>query len=456
MAETRPFRGIRYTHAPSEKPGGAGDLALNLCPPFDVITQELQKELYERSPFNIVRLELARRGLTEDPYLSAAETQREWMASGVLRRDEEPSVYVTEETFEFAGQRLVRGGVITAVRLEEYDREVVLPHENTRTEWVNDRVRLMGAAQANYSPLLMVYRDDMRSTVGGIVRAVAGGQPTLSVKPPDMSALRMWRVTDPGTQQVISDSLADSQLFIADGHHRYEAALRYRSLIRSGREVGHNESINYRMVLLVSVDEPGLITRGYHRAIVKPAEDELGELKRLLRTLFNLEPWSPQAGPAARSAGGSSASRPGGSSGGSTREIAVAFADALGGRRGSEVVFGVIGLEPGSYHIATARDLAPARDLLEDSEYSRLHDLVINPAIATQRRDGVVDVQHDLVRVLESVQSGEAAIAFAMRPVPMQEFIGIVTRGWRLPPKATNFFPKPSAGAVLQTLEGDL
>lgn len=437
MAEIRPFRGIRYTHAPGT---GAGDLALNLCPPFDVITPALQKELYERSPHNIVRLELARRGLTEDPYLSAAETQREWMSTGVLKRDEEPSVYVTEETFQFAGQTVVRRGFIGALRLEEYDREVVLPHERTRTEWVNDRVKLMGAAQANYSPLLMVYRDDLRSTVGSIVRAVAGGEPTLSVAPPDLSALRMWRVTDPGTLHVLGNSLSDSQMFIADGHHRYEAALRYRSLIRSGREVGPDESINYRMVLLVSVDEPGLTTRGYHRSIENPTKPELAELKWLLRDRFTLDPWTP----------------PVELQGSDTVAIANAFSETLGNRQGSEVVFGIFGLEPGKYHIATGRDLPDAGNLLEDSEYSRLHDLVINPAVAPDRRDTVVNVQYDLVRVLESVQSGEAQLAFAMRPVPMSEFIGIVTRGWRLPPKATNFYPKPSAGAVLQTLEGDL
>lgn len=433
MAEIRPFRGIRYAHSPGN---GTADLALNLCPPFDVITPALQKELYERSDHNIVRLELARRGLSDDPYLSAAETQREWTKSGVLKRDVEPSVYVTEETFTFAGQKQVRRGVITALRLEEYDRDIVLPHENTRAEWVKDRVRLMGVAQANYSPLLMVYRDDLRSTVGGMVRAISGGEPTIRVEPPDQSALRMWRVTDPGTQQVLAASLAESQMFIADGHHRYEAALRYRSLIRSGREVAHDESINYRMVMLVSVDEPGLITRGYHRAIEKPTEAEIAEIKRLVRAHCDLEPWNPPSG--------------------SNDQVSQSFAGVLGSREGSEVVFGVIGLEQGSFHIARARNLPEEESLLKNSEYSRLHDMFIDPAVQEERRDEVVDVQHDLARVLESVQNGDAGIAFAMRPVPMQEFIGIVTRGWRLPPKATNFFPKPSAGAVLQTLEGDL
>lgn len=433
MAEIRPFRGIRYAHSPT---GGGIDLASNMCPPFDVITPALQQDLYARSPHNIVRLELARRGLAEDPYLSAAETQREWMASGVLQRDEQPSVYVTEETFDFAGETLIRRGFTCALRLEEYDRYVVLPHENTRAEWVKDRVKLMGVAQANYSPLLMVFRDDLRSTVGGIVSAVAGGEPTLTVHPPDQSALRMWRVTDPGTQDVLASALADSQIFIADGHHRYEAALRYRSLIRSGREVEHDESINYRMVSLVSVDEPGLITRGYHRMIENATDDENTRLKAELRRWFDLEDWAPPPG--------------------SPEVVAQAFSVALGSRSGSDVVFGVAGLEPGRFHIARGRDLPEAENLLMGSEYSRLHDIVINPAVEKERRDEVVNVQHDLGRVLECVGNGRASLAFAMRPVPMQEFIGIVTRGWRLPPKATNFFPKPSAGAVLQTLEGNL
>jgi uncharacterized protein (DUF1015 family) len=430
MVEIRPFRGIRYD------PAVAGDLARNVCPPFDVITPALQKDLYARSPYNIVRLELARRGLGDDPYDSAAENEREWVKSGALRRDEEPSLYVTEETFEFAGQTMVRRGFICAVRLEEYDREVVLPHEGTRTEWVQDRVKLMGASKANYSPLLTVFRDDLRNTVGGIVRAVAGGEPTLSIKPPDLPALRMWRVTDPGTQDVLASSLSESQIFIADGHHRYEAALRYRSSIRSGREVAHDESINYRMSLLVSVDEPGLITRGYHRTIDSPSPGELSMLRSQVGRLFELERWEPPEG-------GNGA-------------VANAFSDALGVRGDSEMVFGIIGLEPGSYHIARARSLPKAETLLEGSEYSRLHDLVINPSVSEGRRDAVIGMQHDLARVTECVRSGDSALAFVMRPIPMSEFIGIVTRGWRLPPKATNFFPKPSAGAVIQTLDGDL
>ncbi|MEK9676435.1 MAG: DUF1015 domain-containing protein, partial [Chloroflexota bacterium] len=160
MAEIRPFKAVRYN------PDIAGDVSMHICPPFDVITPKLQQELYERSEYNIVRLELTRRGLTDDPYEQAATTRQEWTKSGVLKQDEAFSIYVTEEEFEYQGQKLFRRGFVSAVRLEDYDQQVILPHEGTRSEWVADRVKLMGAAQSNYSPLLVIYRDDLRSSVG--------------------------------------------------------------------------------------------------------------------------------------------------------------------------------------------------------------------------------------------------------------------------------------------------
>ena len=113
MAEIQPFRAVRYN------PEVAGDVSLNVCPPFDVITPHLQQELYARSPYNIVRLELARRGLAEDPYEKAAETAQAWTDSGVLKHEETPSIYVTEEEFQYQGQTLLRRGFVAAVRLED-------------------------------------------------------------------------------------------------------------------------------------------------------------------------------------------------------------------------------------------------------------------------------------------------------------------------------------------------
>ena len=427
MADIKPFRGIRYN------PAVAGSLGLNVSPPFDMITPALQRDLYERSDYNIVRLELARRRLGGDPYASAAESQQRWMGAGALTRDDEPSVYVTEERFSFLGSEYVRRGVIAAVRVEEYDRNVVLPHEYTRQEWVLDRVRLMGVAGYNYSSLLVLFRDDLRSTVGGIIRAVAGGKPTATAAPPDMPELRMWRLSDPGTIEVLANSFAQNQLFIADGHHRYEAALRFRSRIRSEREVDPGESINYRMMMLVSVSEPGLVTRGYHRTVQNASDSELSTITSLLRERTTLTEWGPGDATAA-----------------------TQFADSLANMTGDEAVFGVYGLEKGVCHVARLEPAPRDANELERSEYSRLHELLFRQTVSPEREAEIVSFSYEPERAMQAVDDGEAQLAIIMRPVPMSEFMGIVTRGWRLPPKATNFHPKPSAGSVIQSLHGPL
>ena len=425
MADIQPFRAVRYNF------DIAGDVSLHVCPPFDVITPELQHELYDRSPYNIVRLELARRGLSDDPYERAAETAQTWKDSGVLKHDEEPSIYVTEEEFEYRGRILRRRGFIAGVRLEDYDQEVVLPHEGTRSEWVADRVRLMGTAQSNYSPLLVIYRDDLRFSVTNLVRAIAGGEPTVVFKPPDMPQLRMWRVTDTGTINVIQSVLRDSEIFIADGHHRYEAALRYRSAVRAEREVGYDESVNFRMMLLVSFDEPGLITRGYHRLVESATNNELADLVKSIEETCHIDEWDPPRDL-------------------STTEQIEQFVIELGERKDDEVVFGLYGKEPGKFHIATMKSPPQARNALEYSEYSYLHSHVIQAAVDVEREEQIISPHHDAGLIAHRIDNGEAQMAFIMRPVPLNEFVSIVTRGWRLPAKTTNFFPKPPAGAVIQ------
>ena len=428
MVEIQPFRAMRYN------PEFSGDVSLNVCPPFDVITPQLQHELYGRSRYNIVRLELARRGLAKDPYEKAAETAEKWVHSGVLTHENVPSIYVTEEEFIFQGEKLFRRGFVAAVRLEDYDQKVVLPHEGTRSEWVADRVNLMRAAQSNYSPLLSIFRDDLRSSVGNLLRAIAGAEPTTVFTPPDMPQLRVWRVSDPGTIKVFQDTLKDSEVFIADGHHRYEAALRYRGSVRAEREVDHLESINYRMMLMVSFDEPGLITRGYHRLVESATKEEFVSILNSIDMACDLEEWFPKQ-----------------SIRKSTQDQLEEFSLSLGHRTNEEVVFGLMWKEPGKFHIARMKKPPPANNALEKSEYSYLHSHIIGDVIPDEREEAIVSPHHDSGLIARQIESGQARMAFIMRPVPLDEFVSIVTRGWRLPPKATNFYPKPLAGAVIQT-----
>ena len=261
MAQLRPFKGIRYNQDKS------GDLTKNVCPPFDSISDTLRKKLYEISEYNTVRLELGSRGMDEDPYFSAAEIQNSWIKQGVLVQDDSPSIYVTEEEFKFGDQVITRKGFICAIKVEKYESEIVIPHEKTREKWVEDRQKLMEIAKSNYSPLLCLYEDDSRETISNLVKSISGKVPYIDIAPDELQKIKVWRVTDQGTISLITKNFNNSKIFIADGHHRYEAGLRYISKINKYREIDDNESINYRMIQLISMNEPGLVTRSYHRYI---------------------------------------------------------------------------------------------------------------------------------------------------------------------------------------------
>ena len=434
MAEVRAFRGIRFAAASQER-----DLGDYVSPPFDMITPAVERELLERSEHNIVRLELAPRE-GEDRYGFVAETQARWEADGVLMRDEEPSVYVTEETFEYGGETQTRRGFIAAVRLEEYDRGVIFPHEQTRGPWVEDRVRMMRATGSALSPMLVVFQDDIRHSVGGIIRAVTGGPPLETATMAGGYSLRLWQLKDPGTLEVLRGLMRDSAIFIADGHHRYEAALRFRSAIRAQREIESDEAVNYRMMHIVSIDEPGLITRGYHRVIHGATPEELARLVGRIEEVCEVEN-------VALTDGVGRARRPND------------LLSVVGSRDDGEFVFGIHGL-PGGFKIARMASVESmgltGTDALERSDYRRLHSEILDVVFGRERVDAAVDFEYEVENVIGRVDSGEAQLGIVMRSIPMHEFVDIVTRGDRLPPKATNFYPKPPAGAVIQSLVGSL
>lgn len=434
MAEVRAFRGIRFSAASQGR-----DLGDYLSPPFDTITAELERELLGRSGHNIVRLELAPQE-GADRYGYVAETQAVWEADGVLMRDEEPSVYVTEESFEYGGKAQTRRGFIAAVRLEEYDRGIIFPHEQTRGPWVEDRVRMMEATRSALSPLLVVFQDDIRHSVGGIIRAVTGGPPLEVATMSGGYSLRLWQLKDPGTLEVLRGLMRDSAIFIADGHHRYEAAMRYRSAIRAEREIASEEAVNYRMMHIVSIDEPGLITRGYHRVIHGARKDELARLMNRIEAVCEVESVSLTDRADVDWRGGD-------------------LLKAVGERKNDDFVFGIYGLQEG-FKIARMRSTGSSQplgsDAAERSDYRRLHRDVLDVAFGVDRVDATVDFEYEVENVVSRVDSSEAQLGIVMRSIPMREFVDIVTRGDRLPPKATNFYPKPPAGAVIQSLEGCL
>ncbi|MBA31770.1 MAG: hypothetical protein CL748_04510 [Chloroflexi bacterium] len=426
MADIQPFKGLRYD------PNFAGDNSLNICPPFDAITPDLQKSLHERSNFNIVRLELARRNQDINHYKNAANTLTEWVNSGVLKYDSKPSIYVTKEEFQYRGVKQVRRGFISNVKIEEYSKKIILPHEKTRLEWVEDRAQLMSESRSNFSPLLVIYKDDRFLSVGKLIRTISGGDPTSVFSPPDMPKLSIWKITDPGTISIIQKKMSSSQLFIADGHHRYEASIIYRDKNISVNNKSNN-SFDYRMMMLVSYDEPGLITRGYHRVVSDLTNTEYKNIVNNINKYFTITKFDiPNK---------------------IDKNFIDSFIKKLDTRKDKEIIFGFYDSKNRSLSIAYDKNISLNGNALENSEYFKIHELIFSQSISLDREDKVILPISDSKMISDYIAKEHLDMVFFMRPLPLYEFSEIVSNGWRLPAKATNFYPKPPAGSVLQNLE---
>ena len=157
MADIYPFKGIRYNQAVM------ADLAQAICPPYDIISPQLQSELYWRSEHNFIRLEHARElphdTASENKYTRSAATLTQWLAQGILTVEEAPAVYLHDHYFQYQGKEYRRRGIIALVRLEEWDRRVIRPHEGTLANAKSDRLTLLRTLQANTSSILALFED---------------------------------------------------------------------------------------------------------------------------------------------------------------------------------------------------------------------------------------------------------------------------------------------------------
>src|SRR5438132_1608964 len=195
MAEIIPFRGVLYD------PAKVGDLAQVVAPPYDVIGPSEQTALHARHPANIIRLELGQEHSGDSPannrYTRARQVLEEWMRNGILRRDDQPAVYLY--SIEYAlepGQLRTMRGFLSLVALEEYGSGGIFPHENTREAAKSDRYHLLEACRSNFSPIFSLYSDPDGTVIESLEKAVDEEKPHVDVRDADGVRHRVWRVTD--------------------------------------------------------------------------------------------------------------------------------------------------------------------------------------------------------------------------------------------------------------------
>ena len=419
MVDFRPFRAVRYSES-------AGLLDNLICPPYDVISPAAERELLDRSPHNMVRMELAELDGPPPPdrYENAAAALRSMLGDGVLARDETPAYYLLRQRFSVGTLERERHCLFGALQLEELG-EGVLPHENTASGPKEDRLALMRAAHANFSPILMLYRD----ATGAIARTLAeatAASPAAEFAVGD-ERYALWLLQDSPAVDVISGALADENLYVADGHHRYETSLVYRGEVRDGAE--------FVLTGLVAFDDPGLLIQPYYRVVHSASQAQMAKLDQLLSFYF--------------------VSRPSGTPPGDPALLDAVVA-TLG--QGQTVLGAVRQGRPPSL-LTPANDIIPEPDpedppetQVRSVEAFVLQEMLFRPVFGDAFPDHV-DYVHDGAEAMAMVERGEGQVAFFVKGLPADVFRAVVGAGIRLPRKSTYFYPKLPSGVVINLLD---
>ena len=433
MVVFRPFRGWKYN------PDVVGDLAKVVSPPYDLITPELQESLLKRSPYNVVHLEAGENLDWNAPggntYRNTTDLFEEWLRRGVLRREPEPCFYLSQHIFTFQGETKSRIGITGCIGLAEYDSHEVFPHEFTEEPAVLDRVALMEACNANFSPIMSLYRDPAKY-LNRIFEEVMSTTPDIHIRPDEDQELSLWLLSSPEQQTRIRQFFNDTPIFLADGHHRYEAALRFQAkrAKAGGYEIVSPEENDSVMMTLIEFDDPGLLVLPYHRVVEGLTSELLAQLQHRLLQLFDVNPGGlPPV------------------------DTAEDLLEQVVGQNNDAKAVGMLGPSGESPRLLSLKQEVDWQEWgpLAVSEAWILEEQVLKPLLGDLLPDRVTYI-HDHVQAMAQVNSGASQMAFLVKPFPMDQFYDVVSQGQRLPRKSTFFYPKLPTGLVINQLDGSL
>lgn len=420
MADIQPLRALHYDQSL------VGPLSGVTSPPYDVIDAGQREQLLERSPFNVVAVDLPQdEPGGRDAYAAAGELFESWRDSGALVRDSQPALWAhTQDYTGPDGLRRTRRGFFCRVRLEEYGAGRVRPHERTHPGPKEDRLRLTRATRANTSPIFSLYSDPTDAAWRALEPATQG-TPWGEVTDAQNTVHRLWRVSDAVAIAAVQAATRDAELLIADGHHRYETMRSY------AQEIGGAGEHNYILMCLVALEDPGLTVFPTHRLVRGLDGPRREALARALEQDFEITEVSVEQ----------IAPRP------ATGPLQLGYIDGRDGRalrltlKDQAIADAAL---PG--HSAAYRQL----------DTGVLETLLLKNALGFSDDDiahfNGLFYARDTAEALAIVRSGAYEAAFLMRPTAVAQVRSVAAAGENMPPKSTYFFPKLLTGLLFNPL----
>jgi len=437
MPHIEAFRGLRYDL------GHVGSLSDVIAPPYDVISPELQDELYQRHPANVIRLILNRvepgDDENNDRYIRAARFLKNWQAEGVLQADPDPAVYVYHQVFSHGGQEFTRRGFMARMKLERFGEGTIYPHEETHAAAKADRLRLITACRANLSQIFGIYPDDENDAQSLLEDTVMGVAP-YEAKDHLGVIHRIWPVSDLQILSQLAAAMGPKPMFVADGHHRYETACNYRDQLAAENDLPPQHPANFVMTMCVGMNDPGMIVLPTHRLFRGLPAMTASELTAKLENDFDTQDGgegAPQARPIWESIELED----------DQRELAFFTTKDRRWTRARLNQHGV------------SRMTEIAGDYSSDWQglgVSILHRLAIETLLGgtdlpTPKYVHLVD---EIVDALEAGETGgeQFPLAAMVMPATLDHIRQISEHGERMPAKSTYFYPKLLSGLVVNPL----
>ncbi len=440
MAEIAPLTPLRYDLGRLASSGG---LAAVVAPPYDVISPEERSALAARHPHNIVKLILPD-GAGDEKYAHAADLFFAWRTEGVLVRDDEPAFYVYSQTFTPPGGqgRVTRRGFLGLVKLHPFSDEVVLPHERTLSGPKEDRLKLFRATKTNLSPGFLLYRDPDRK----LDQVLDGAVPLATFETPDGIEHTLSKLADQGAIRAVVTAVAASTLLIADGHHRYETALKYKEEIDARpTRCAARPSHHYFLEFFANGDDPSLLVFPTHRHVHALPRFDFGELCRGAEALFQVTTLPP----------------------GASATVLTAELARAGARAPSLVACAGDG-RAALFSLRADADLAghpvlgKKVEALRRTDVALLHMGVLEPVLGItpemQAAKTHLWYPQDATAALSALRGGAGAekagqVLFLMNATPVSQVRDVAEVGEVMPQKSTFFFPKVLTGLCIHTLE---
>jgi uncharacterized protein (DUF1015 family) len=421
MSKVKAFRAVTYNQ------GKFKDLSRLVCPPYDVISPAEQQYYHDLDPYNFIHILLGKDITGDDKYIRARNYFKDWLKDKILITEDKPAVYFYSQQYNLKGEKRTRFGFIALLRLNEKNPSV-FAHEHTRVEPKEDRLKLLKAVKANLSPIFVIFADKKRIIPQIYKRYIQDEKPFIEVQDQAKTVHRLWKIDSPDILANIEAAMAAENIFIADGHHRYEVSCIYRDeMVKRMPAVSPEEDYNYTLAYFTHLDPKGLAILPIHRLVRLGSHFDSADFMNRLKEYFEVEEVKDK--------------------------IKFFFLLEKAGR--TEHIIGMY--KDKRYWLLRLKNIKILDKEMSDrpKEYrmldvSILNCLVLNKIIGLDLEvKGNIAYSPDAEELIERVDNDSAYVAFFLNGVKVEQIMAVALKGEKMPPKSTYFYPKVLSGLVV-------